>query len=432
MEGVSAYHFLIAVSLIVILSYFFNILSKRTNIPSVLMLIVTGILLNIFNNIFGFLDVNLMPLLELLGIVGLIMIVLEAALDLKLERSKWPMFLRAFSIAAFGLVGSAFAIAWILDLFIEASFPNLLLYAIPMSIISSAIVLPSVGSLDNHKKEFLIYESTFSDILGIMFFYMLTDWMGSDHQSSIWLKLSINVGLTIGISLIASYVLIFIFQNISSKVKLFLLISVLILLYSIGKMMHLSSLLIILVFGLILNNYKLFFFGFLKRYLQPLTLKGILVDFRLVTIESAFVVRTFFFVIFGATIVLSDLISLTVLLQSTLILALIYALRWLLFRGLVGRDIFPQVFISPRGLITILLFYAIPAEFNIATFENGTLLYVILVSSSLMSWSLIKSKQQRDAGDDIFAPDPNTIDSISQMAGEPGAAGSEQAGEKHE
>ena len=39
---------------------------------------------------------------------------------------------------------------------------------------------------------------------------------------------------------------------------LFLLISVLMILYAFGEMLNLSSLIIILMFGLILNNYKLF------------------------------------------------------------------------------------------------------------------------------------------------------------------------------
>ena len=42
---------------------------------------------------------------------------------------------------------------------------------------------------------------------------------------------------------------IYVFQNITGNVKLFLLIATLLLLYAVGKMFHLSSLLIILVFG---------------------------------------------------------------------------------------------------------------------------------------------------------------------------------------
>ena len=46
-----------------------------------------------------------------------------------------------------------------------------LMLTIPLSILSSAIILPSIEDLNEKKKEFMIYESTFSDIIGIVAFY---------------------------------------------------------------------------------------------------------------------------------------------------------------------------------------------------------------------------------------------------------------------
>ena len=356
-----------------------------------------------------------MPLLEILGIVGLIMIVLEAALDLKLEREKWPILWRSFVVALVGLVGSAFLIGGVLDIFLDCGFERALLYAIPLSILSSAIVLPSVHGLEEDKKEFLIYESTFSDILGITFFYLMIQQFEPTYTSSIWVSLGSSVGLTVGVSLVASFILILIFQKITSSVKLFLLISVLILLYAIGKLNHLSSLLIILVFGLVLNNPHVFFRGPMKNWVDHEAIGKILTDFRLITIESAFIVRTFFFVIFGTTIILSQLVSITVFFQSIAIIGLIFSLRWIILRATVGSNIFPQIFIAPRGLITVLLFFAIPKEFNIPEFENGILLYVILATSILMTYSLIKansSDESEESPDDFFDPDPKFKDDI--------------------
>ena len=76
-------------------------------------------------------------------------------------------------------------------------------------------------------------------------------------------------------------------------------------------MLNLSSLIIILMFGLILNNYKLFFRGFLFKLIddEEKTL-GIIEDFKTVTLESAFVIRTFFFILFGWSIQLVDLFNL--------------------------------------------------------------------------------------------------------------------------
>jgi Kef-type K+ transport system membrane component KefB len=51
-----------------------------------------------------------------------------------------------------------------------------IVYAVPLSIMSSSIVIPSLHPLTRAKKEFLIYEASFSDILGIMIFnYFVAD-----------------------------------------------------------------------------------------------------------------------------------------------------------------------------------------------------------------------------------------------------------------
>ena len=116
-------------------------------------------------------------------------------------------------------------------------------------------------------------------------------------------------------------------------------------------------------------------------------------ELHIITLETAFVVRTFFFVIFGITIVLSSLLSLNVAMVSILIIISIYVIRFLILRIFVGKDILPQVFIAPRGLITILLFYAIPAEAEVPGFESGILLFVIIATSLIMTWAMIRDKK---------------------------------------
>jgi NhaP-type Na+/H+ or K+/H+ antiporter len=126
----------------------------------------------------------------------------------------------------------------------------------------------------------MIYESTFSDILGIMFFYFIIQSTDSNGIGEMGLNLLLNVLGTITVSFAISYILILIFQNIRTQVKLFLLISVLVLLYSLAKLMHMSSLLIILVFGLVLQNRHIFFAGAMKNLLKEEPLKEISNNFR--------------------------------------------------------------------------------------------------------------------------------------------------------
>jgi len=281
MDYLNAYTEAIAISLIVIISYFFNFISKKTKIPSVLLLIGLGIvlqeLLKRANIDFGGL---ISEALELLGVVGLIMIVLEAALDLKLKKEKRPILIRSFFVALLSLLLTAFAIAFMFKDRIFEDFFSSLLYAIPLSILSSAIIIPSVSSLSDNKREFMIYESTFSDILGIMFFYFMLGGYDSPSTSNIVFNVSGNIVITIVLSLIISYAMVLLLQKLKAKVKLFFLIAVLVLLYATGKMFHLSSLLIIMVFGLVLNNYNLFFSGKLSQLIKENSLKEITEDFH--------------------------------------------------------------------------------------------------------------------------------------------------------
>lgn len=401
MEAFSSYHLVIAASLILIASFFFGEIAKKTSIPSVLLLILLGIFLKLGMNYFDIGNIDFFPILEILGIVGLIMIVLEAALELELDREKVVPILKALGIALVGLLVSTWITAEILLYFVDGMDSlNAWIYATPLSILSSAIIIPSVTGMRNDKKEFHVYESTFSDILGIMLFYFLTGQIESvspDGQISAgngYLQFGLTLLLTIVLSMVFSYIIILIFQRIKSNVKLFLLIAVLLLLYAVGKQMHLSALIIILVFGLTIANMKLFFQGPLKNWLNYEDAKGIYQGLHEITMETSFVVRTFFFVIFGITIMFSSLANWAVLGISAILLVVVYAVRYIILRPVIGKDIIPQLYIAPRGLITILLFYAIPEVAQVEGFSSGILLYVILGTSLIMTFAMIYDKRR--------------------------------------
>ena len=396
MEAISSNNQIIIASLVVIISFFFGELSKKTNIPSVLMLIILGIGCKIALDANGMTNLDFLPVLKVIGIVGLIMIVLEAALELELNYEKlWPI-VKALGIALIGLILSTWVAAAILHYYIEGMTMEVAwLYATPLSILSSAIIIPSVDSLSPIKKEFHVYESTFSDILGIMLFYFLIDQLHAKAGESVILGFVGNLGLTIAISFVSSYLLILIFQKISSHAKLFLLISVLLLLYAVGKNIHLSPLIIILIFGLFIGNVNVFFRGKLQDWVDQTKIKEIYEDLHIITIETAFVVRTFFFVIFGISISLASLLSIKVAIISGLVLLSIYAIRFVLLRLMLGSDIVPQLFIAPRGLITVMLFYAIPEDLKFEGFDAGILLFIIIATSIVMTIALIYDKGRK-------------------------------------
>ena len=356
------------------------------------MLIGLGIAINYALRFSGFPKPDLLPVLEVLGVVGLILIVLEAALDLHLLKEKVGLIIKSFLVALIGLGATAYLAALALNFLMDVEVLNALLYTIPLSILSSAIILPSIDDLDEDKREFMIYESTFSDIVGIIGFYSVLTMVGSTSNESVYGEVFGNLALTVVFSIIISYILIYVFQNIKGRVKLFLLIAILLLLYAVGKMFHLSSLIIILIFGMILNNYKVFFRGGLMRLLNTERVDEVLDDMKVVTAETAFVVRTFFFIIFGWSVYLGSLLSFKVIGIGLVILVIIYLIRAVVLFLFNGRDIIPQLFLAPRGLITILLFFAIPEELSAGKEFQGVLLFVILISCLIMTQSLISHK----------------------------------------
>lgn len=416
LSEISSYGYIIGGSLIIIISFFFNILAKRTNIPSVLLLIVLGILIKEGMQAFGIVEVDLMPLLQILGVVGLIMIVLEASLELELTRDKRGLIFKSFAVALVALLFSSFLIALVLQVFLKTDLFNSLVYAIPLSIMSSAIIIPSVASLSKDKEEFMVYESTFSDILGIMFFYFLLGSVNQGGAGEISFAILFNVLITIVVSVGISYLLIFLFQKLQSQVKLFLLIAVLVLIYEIGKMLEFSSLIMILIFGLILNNRHIFFKGKLSKMIDPKALKVIYNNFHVITLETSFVIRTFFFVVFGMTIVLSSLVNINVVVMSLIILAILYGVRLLVLKLIVRKNIFPQVLVAPRGLITILLFFNIPEMYHIAEFDSGILLFTIIISSVIMAYALIKNGIKERA--DVVAAEEAVVKTDDPIAQE--------------
>lgn len=392
---INAYYLVIAASLVIIFSYFANVISRKTNIPSVLLLIILGVLIK---QSFPYFGLSKLPyeglILEVLGTVGLIFIVLEAALDLELRKDKWPIIWKSMLVALGALLFSSFGIAGFLYWIFFDDFFNALVYAIPLSIMSSAIIIPSVGGLVQWQKEFMVYESTFSDILGIMFFYLL---LGNEDAGSVWTvvkNVGVNISVTIVLGLLVSYVMVFMLQKITGNVKLFLTIAVLLLIYAIEKLVHLSPLILVLAFGLMLNNHKLFFVKRMRQLVNDEKIESITKDFHVLTLETAFVIRTFFFVIFGITIVLSSLMSWSVIFYSLVIVVILYLVRFLFLMLFARKDTFPMLYIAPRGLITILLYFQIYSghpEYVHDGFDQGILLLVIMVTSIVMTISLIQN-----------------------------------------
>ncbi len=378
---------IILLSCVVILSYLFNWISRLTKVPAVLLLISTGIAIKYATAYYGYAQLDVTKLVKILGTTGLIMIVLEAALDLILSRAKLRMIRNSLLSATVVFAASSCGIACLLHQWLGEPYHNALLYAVPMSIISSAIVIPSTSHLPVIKREFIIYESSFSDIIGIVVFnYLLMDNILSGWSVGVFIG---SIGLAIIVSTIASLILIYMLTRIRVNLKFFLIFAILALVYTVGEIIHIPSLLIILAFGLMLNNTHLLFKGRFQKMATPEYMVDILNLMRSITAETSFLVRTFFFILFGYTIDLSLLMAPQVIWLGSAIVGILIVIRFLYLRLILRSNLLPEMFLIPRGLVTILLFYSIPAGKSMSSFNVGVLFFVIVATSLIMMIGLL-------------------------------------------
>ena len=403
------YLIIIIFSALIVFSYLFTQISVWTKIPSVIFLIATGVALQMGAKSFGFTIPNLSQPLGLLGIVGLMMIVLEGALDIKIHRNKLRTIFAALatSILILGVTNSL--IAGILFYFKgDIVFMDAFLYAIPLSVVSSAIVIPSVHTLIPAKKEFMILEATLSDIFGIMLFSF---WIKEPNPGQTYFEaISWNIVISVGVSLVLSYILVYVFHKIKTEIKFFLFLAILGLLFSIGEYFHYSALLIILIFGVILNNTHAFFRGFLNKIIDKVKIKEIRHEFVIITNETSFLIRTFFFVVFGLTMKLDGLLNPKAIMIAVAVMAVIYFTRVLNLKLFIKSTIFPQMLIAPRGLVTILLFNKIVEHFGVVPFDEGILALVIIGTNLIMMFGLIASGSSEDDILRINATDTSSTD----------------------
>jgi NhaP-type Na+/H+ or K+/H+ antiporter len=396
MPNISSEIVLIITCAIVIISYLFSIFSTYVKVPSVLLLLIFGMVLRFIADLQHWGIDFPEQLTELFGTVGLVMIVLEAGLDLKIERSKSRLIRNSF-IAAFTIfVLSAAGITTVLNHWLHEDIAKCIVYAIPLSIMSSSIVIPSLTHIGDKKKEFLVYEASFSDMLGIMLFnFFVEKEVASTSSGAAIGAFFWHIILAVVCSLLFSALLFLILHKTKINIRFFLVFALLIILYEVGKMLKLPSLLIILMFGMLMCNWDLLRkiprirFLFLKEPVEDTTR-----FLHSITAESSFLIRTFFFVLFGFSINIRVLLQSQVVMIGSIIVVVLFITRFLYLKFFLKESVYPETFFIPRGLITILLFYKIPKTLQLQHFDKGILFYIILVTSIIMMLGVLFYKKE--------------------------------------
>jgi len=196
-------------------------------------------------------------------------------------------------------------------------------------------------------------------------------------------------------------------RQIDHHVKFFLILALLILVYAFGKLLHLPALVTIFIFGIFLSNVKSLLPRFLKNYLDLDQTEKELHEFHILTAESTFIVRTFFFLFFGFSIQLTDFNSIQPLFYGGLIILVMLLLRYVYFTATTFK-IKPSslVYMSPRGLISILLFIQLKEvefiDLTTSPIDERVLLIVILISMLVMLIGTLKKSEQAHLKNDLI------------------------------
>ncbi|WP_259014780.1 cation:proton antiporter [Emticicia fluvialis] len=374
---------------LILIAYIFDISAKNTKIPGVILLLSVGIISQIITTYLGLKIPNLEPYLPVVGTIGLILIVLEGSLELEITAQKRTLFVSTVKSAFIGLALFSLMLATGLYFLIHKPFLTCLINAIPLGIISSAIAIPSVKNLDAESREFVIYESSISDILGIIYFNFLV--LHNTFGVATFTSFFFDIVIIVALSIIASLALGSMISKLNHHIKYIPIITILILFYVIAKIYHLPSLVLVLMFGLFLNNVNLIKFDFMKKWINSDTIKKEVHSFEHLIAEVTFVIRSFFFIMFGYYTNLKAVLSARDFVNALVILVFIFGGRYLIFRLLkVKSD--PLLFIAPRGLITILLFLAIPDSHQILEVNKGLLTQVIFLTALAMMFGMIKTR----------------------------------------
>ena len=335
---------------------------------------------------------DLNPLLPIFGTIGLILIVLEGSLELQLNKTKGPVIKKSFLIALLSMVVLAFVLAYTFQYYEYISFKTALLNAIPFCVISSAIAIPSVRNLSAGNKEFVIYESSLSDILGVLFFNFIA--MNEIINAQSFAHFGLSIIIVIVGSFVSVLALSFLLSRIRHHVTFSPIILLVILIYAIAKLFHLPALIFIFVFGLFLGNLdELKRFKWIEKF-RPTKLDKEVAKFKEITIEATFLIRALFFLLFGFLMSAHEILNTETLPWAVGTVIAIIAIRWIALK--VGKfPALPLLFIAPRGLITILLFIAILPQQASTLVNQSYIIQTIVLSVFVMMIGIMTSRKDK-------------------------------------
>jgi hypothetical protein len=248
---------------------------------------------------------------------------------------------------------------------------------LPFAVVSSAIAIPASQLLNKGDKFFVIYQSSFSDVLGVLIFnfFVLNEVISWGVVGQFFLQ----IVLLLIISVAASIILSFLLNRIKHKIKFIPIIVMIVLVYSGLHYYHLPSLLFIMTFGLLLANFESLLGVSWFKKLNIGSLEKEVRQFEELVSETTFIVKSLFFLLLGFRLNISNLLDFQSFSWAMGIVMVVLGVRFFIIKFLKIGSI-NVLMIFPRGLITILLYYLLLPKYRLPYFNDVTLTYVIFIS----------------------------------------------------
>lgn len=372
---------LLSIALIILVSLMLGRLFKLINMPAIIGMLITGILLGPY--VLDLIDGRILDMSADLRQMALIVILLRAGLALKLEDIKKigrPALFMAFVPATFEIIGVILLSTWLFDLsFLEAAILGAILSAVSPAVVVPKMIKLMESGLGKEKRipQLILAGASLDDIYVIILFTsFLQSFIQQDLSFAMLYQLPLSIVIGVGLGLLSGYVLDLFFKkwHMRDTVKVLILAAVSFLLITLEQVLKpdllISGLLSIMVMG-----------GMIHHRYAPLA-KRLVHKFEKIWV----IAEMMLFVLVGAAVDLSVIPSVGIFSVLLILLALIFRLTGV-FVALIKTELnfkekcFVGISYLPKATVQAAI-GAIPLAMGI---PSGHLMLTIAVLAILIS-----------------------------------------------
>lgn len=379
---------ILGIGALLFFAHLFNKLFDHTKIPDVLLLLLTGVLIGPILGIIKASDFGGVG--KVFVILALIVILFESGSNLDME-SISNSAIDSIKLTLINFILTVLFIGSISYFIFKLDIGSSFIFGSILGGTSSAVVIPLLNKikLRDDSKTALLLESTFSDVLCIIFTIGAIESIkfGAIDVGLLFGKIMASFIMASLIGLVFSFVwLSFLYKVRKLENNIFLTQAFVFIIYSITEILGFSGAISALVFGFGVSNMK---FLNLDKINPSINTKAFLSKKeKAFTNEIVFIIKTFLFVFIGISIQLNNIkvISISLILTIILYLARIIVVKLSFKKDKLKEDMLIASIMTPKGLAAaVLASLPLKAGLESGEFILSSVYSVILFSISLTS-----------------------------------------------